>query len=107
MATVERVLCVCRYDAMVAPVIHAVQTLLPTNICHIRKPGTDDDYVLAFTDVDKLHPTDIRKVATWLEQQICGMIMTAADEVTSCPYIQMTVFSQCVNSLLSCIRPMQ
>ena len=69
---------------MVAPVIHAVQTLLPKNICHIRKPGTDDDYVLSFTDVDQLDTADIRSVTTWLEQQICSMITMAAAEVTAC-----------------------
>ena len=80
---VKRALYVCRYDAMVAPVIHAVQTLLPKNVCHIRKPGTDDDYVLSFTDVDQLDPADIRSVTTWLEQQICRMIMMATAEVTT------------------------
>lgn len=63
------------YHAMAAPVIHAVQKLLPKNVCHIRQPGLDNDYVLSFTDVDQLQSADISSITTWLEQQISSLCL--------------------------------
>jgi len=72
---------------MAAPVIHAVQKLLPKNICHIRQPGLDNDYVLSFTDVDQLQPADISSITTWLEQQISSLCLLAPTKVIVCPQI--------------------
>jgi len=70
---------------MAGPVIHAVQKLLPKKICRTRQPGTDNDYVLSFTDVDQLPPADISSVTTWLEQQISSLCLLAPTKVIACP----------------------
>ncbi len=78
---------------MAAPVIHAVQKLLPKNICHIRQSGLDNDYVLSFTDVDQLQSADISSISTWLEQQISSVCLLAPTKVIACPHIT----SSCYN----------
>ena len=70
---------------MAGPVIHAVQELLPKNVCHIRQPGLDNDYVLSFTNVDQLQPADISSITTWLEQQISSLCLLAPTKVIACP----------------------
>ena len=78
---------------MAAPVIHAVQKLLSKNVCHIRQPGLDNDYVLSFTDVDQLQSADISSITTWLEQQISSLCLLTPTKVIAWPHITSVCFN--------------
>ncbi|DBB14897.1 TPA: hypothetical protein ACH3X3_004498 [Trebouxia sp. C0006] len=81
---------VARKSALISIIFRELQTEHPylsshpcctkaaaKNICHIRQPGLDNDYVLSFTDVDQLQPADISSITTWLEQQISSLCLLA------------------------------
>lgn len=66
-----------------APVIHAVQALLPDYTSHLNTPGEDEDYVLRLEDVERLEPSVVEHITMWLEQQLAHMIHVASGLVVS------------------------
>lgn len=62
-----------------APVIHAVQALVPNCRSLINAPGEDQDYVLLFEDLDQLEPDVVKHITLWSENQLAHMIQVASD----------------------------
>ena len=77
----------CRYNLFAAPVIHAIQALLPDCASHINAAGEDQDYVLMLEDVERLEANTVEYITVCLEQQLARMIQVASGLVVSTIFV--------------------
>ena len=70
--------------------------MLPTSHnCIVREPGEDDDYVLALADLERLQPSELTVITSWLEKQVAEMSRLAASPVSSIATVCAVMLQYC------------